>query len=164
MGKYCERKSYVCNLWYRSLYISTFCHLLPAQVTAMKQSFNKEIMVLLLLGLCCIKTTFAWRGYSQIPISRLLTLRPQTLHIPRYWPPSGQLTVVILQIGLEAALSPLTTWSVADRRAPTLLVLQLGWWKQDLVQGGSTMLWAGICVNVPRCNNGDWWPSGLQKI
>lgn len=42
-------------------------------------------------------------------------------------PPSGQLAVVILQISLEeAAAAPLTTSSVADRRAPTLLVLQLG--------------------------------------
>lgn len=48
------------------------------------EPFNKEVTVLLLLGVCCIKATFVWCGYSQISVSCLLTLRSHTLHIPRY--------------------------------------------------------------------------------
>lgn len=55
------------------------------------------------------------------------------------------------QISLEAAVIPLATLSVADRRAPALLVLQLGWWKQDLVQEGSIVLWAGLTIFVWTC-------------
>lgn len=149
------------------LYISTFSIFYQLRLTAMMQSFSKEIMALLLLGVCCITTTFAWPGYSQIPISCLLTLRSHNLHNPRHWPPRGQPAIVILQMSPEGAIIPLTTWPAGSRQKGIYSACTSTWLMKTRSGAGrqhdAPSRSYRICVSTPQCSNGDQWLSNLTE-